>query len=194
MKLIFASNNRNKLIEIQKLITTDIEIITLGEAGIYEELPEPYETFRENAWSKAHYAALKTGLPCFAEDSGIIANGLGNEPGVFSARYAGTPTDDAKNNAKLLSRLKGNSDRSAYYQATICFIADETPSYFEGKCTGILAESPRGTGGFGYDPLFIPDGYTQTFAEMSLEVKNKISHRSKAVTAFIDFLNSGERL
>jgi len=194
MKLLFASNNHNKLKEIQKLIEGNMEIITLKEAGIFEELPEPFHTFKENAWSKASYAASKTGLPCFAEDSGIIANGLGNEPGVFSARYAGEPADDERNNAKLLSRLRGNADRSAYYQATICFISAEEIVYFEGRCPGVIAEEPRGTGGFGYDPLFLPDGYKQTFAELPIGIKNSISHRGKAVTAFIDFLNSGKQL
>lgn len=194
MKLIFASNNHNKLGEIQKLITGNIEIITLKEAGIFEELPEPFHTFKENAWSKASYAADKTGLPCFAEDSGIIASSLGNEPGVFSARYAGEPANDERNNTKLLDRLLGNTDRSAYYQATICFISGKEVSYFEGRCPGTIAEVPQGSGGFGYDPLFIPKGFTETFAELPLSTKNSISHRGKAVTAFIDFLNSGNRL
>ena len=194
MKLIFASNNQNKLAEIQKLIAPNIEVITLKEAGIFDELPEPFETFRENAWSKANYVFKKTALPCFAEDSGIIANGLGNEPGVFSARYAGEPTNDARNNAKLLNRLSDKADRSAYYQATICFLDGATTSYFEGRCTGVILEAPRGDGGFGYDPLFLPDGYTKTFGELPLSTKNTISHRGKAVSEFIAFLNSGSRV
>lgn len=190
MKLIFASNNRNKLLEIQQLVNGSIEIITLKAAGITDELPEPFHTFEENAFSKAGYVFQKTGMNCFSEDSGIIACALKDEPGVFSARYAGTPTNDHANNEKLLQKLEGQSDRSAYYQATICLIINGAAHYFEGRCDGSIADVPKGHGGFGYDPLFIPSGKDTTFAEMPIEDKLEISHRSKAFKQLAAFLNT----
>lgn len=188
MKFIFATNNQGKINEMCQLSGDDIKIITLKEAGIFEELPEPYDTFEKNAWSKANYVFQKTGKNCWAEDSGLVVPALDGAPGVFSARYAGTPSDDHKNNEKLLMALNMQQDRKAWYQATICLIFQGTPHYFEGKCPGTISKEYKGNKGFGYDPLFIPRGYQQTFGELDAAIKNKISHRAKAFQQLAQFL------
>ncbi len=189
MDLIFASNNNGKIIEVQSLISNDIRIISLKEAGITEAIEEPFHTFRENAWAKADYVSRKTGHACIAEDSGLVVPALDGAPGVYSARYAGEPTDDAANNRKLLAAIKDMDSPEAYYQSVICLILGANTYYFEGKCPGRLIHDPRGDGGFGYDPLFIPEGYNETFAMLSLSEKNKISHRGAAMRQFSAFMN-----
>ena len=189
MNLIFASNNENKLLEIKLMLSEKINIQTLKSVGIYEDIPEPYETFEENAWTKADYVAKKMKQNCFAEDSGLIVPALDNEPGVFSARYAGEPSNDKKNNEKLLKNIENIEDKRAYYKSVICLIWNQKIHYFQGKCEGNITLQAKGNNGFGYDPLFIPDGYDKTFAEFTLEEKNKISHRKKAVMQFVAFLN-----
>ncbi len=171
------------------MIREDIGLKTLKEAGVWDELPEPYDTFQQNAWSKADYVYRKTGLDCFAEDSGLVVPALNGEPGVYSARYAGEPTNDTANNEKLIKALAGVEDTDAYYQSVICLMLQGTPHYFEGRCVGKVQTVPRGDGGFGYDPLFVPEGWTLTFAEIPLDEKNKISHRGAAMRAFTEFLN-----
>lgn len=193
MELIFASNNKGKIIEVQSLINNSIKIISLAEAGITESIEEPFFTFRENAWAKADYVYRKAGLPCMAEDSGLVVPALGGAPGVLSARYAGEPSNDTLNNNKLLNAIDEMDSPKAYYQSVICFIFQGEAHYFEGKCKGRLTRHPRGEGGFGYDPLFIPDGYEHTFAELSLEEKNKISHRGTAMRQFIAYINQMEQ-
>lgn len=193
MELIFASNNKNKIVEIQKIVPDYIHIISLAQAEIAESLPEPYDSFTENAFSKANYIYQKTGKNCFSEDSGIVVPSLHGEPGVFSARYAGEPANDMANNDKLLNNLKDKTDRSAYYQATICLILNKEAVYFEGRCDGKIALEPRGNAGFGYDPLFIPENYTSTFAELSLEEKLAISHRSIAFNKLATYLKQISR-
>lgn len=190
MKLIFASNNKGKIAEVQSLIKKDMEVIAMADAGITENIPEPYHTFRENAWAKADYIFRKTGQDCFAEDSGLVVPALNGEPGVFSARYSGEGATDQSNNEKLLHNIRSVDDKYAYYQAVICILLDKEIHYFEGKCEGSLTLSPRGEGGFGYDPLFIPKGFDRTFAEISLSEKNRISHRAEAVKKLIAFLNT----
>jgi XTP/dITP diphosphohydrolase len=190
MELIFASNNNGKILEIQSLIPPAIKILPLKEAGIEVEIPEPYDTFRQNAWAKADYIHKFAGKNCFAEDSGLVVPALNGAPGVYSARYAGEPSNDEANNNKLLDAIKDIDAKEAYYQAVICLILDEEIHYFEGKCEGTLTTTPRGTGGFGYDPLFIPKGYDKTFAELPLTEKNKISHRAAAMQQFSSFLNN----
>jgi XTP/dITP diphosphohydrolase len=190
MELIFASNNTGKIFEIQSLIPPSIKIIPLKEAGIYVDIPEPYDTFKQNAWAKADYIFQSTGKNCFAEDSGLVVPALNGAPGVYSARYAGEPSNDKANNEKLLQAIKDINNKEAYYQAVICLILGEDIYYFEGKCEGTLTSIPKGTGGFGYDPLFIPNGYDQTFAELPLAEKNKISHRAAAMQQFSSFLNN----
>jgi XTP/dITP diphosphohydrolase len=189
MNLIFASNNKGKIVEVQSLISDDIKVISMKDAGINVDIPEPFHTFHENAHAKASFIKEFTGSNCFAEDSGLIVPALNGEPGVFSARYAGEPSNDEANNQKLIGEIGRISDRSAYYQSVICLILDGKTYYFEGKCEGTVTEHPKGTGGFGYDPLFIPKGYEQTFGELSLETKNTLSHRGKAMKLFTAFLN-----
>jgi XTP/dITP diphosphohydrolase len=189
MNLIFASNNNGKIIEIQSLISNNILITSLKEAGIFDAIPEPFSTFRENAHAKAEYVFSRTQTDCFAEDSGLVVPALQGEPGVWSARYAGEPTDDTANNNKLLENIKHVTDKSAYYQSVICLLLHGEVYYFEGKCEGTITLEPRGDGGFGYDPLFIPSGSSLTFAELALEEKNKISHRGAAMRKFTAFLN-----
>lgn len=189
MNLIFASNNKGKIAEVQSLINGNLAIVSLREAGITEDIPEPFDTFRENALAKAGYVYRKTGADCFAEDSGLVVPALQGAPGVHSARYAGEPSNDEANNRKLIDALQRVSDRTAWYQAVICLIKGGETYYFEGICTGKVSDIPSGAGGFGYDPLFTPDGYNQTFAQLSLAEKNSISHRAKAMRALTDFLN-----
>lgn len=188
MEFIFATNNQGKINEIRQLSGNTVRIITLQEAGIDEELPEPYDSFEQNAWSKADYVFQKTGKNCWAEDSGLVVPALGGAPGVFSARYAGVPSDDYKNNEKLLQELNKQEDRQAWYQATICLIIQGTVYYFEGKCPGTISHEYKGDNGFGYDPLFIPKGYSKTFGELDATIKSKISHRAKAFNQLAQFL------
>jgi len=190
MNLIFASNNKGKIIEVQSLIPDEIKIISMKDAEIDVDIPEPFHTFYENANAKASYIRNKTGQNCFAEDSGLIVPALNGEPGVFSARYAGEPSNDENNNRKLLEEIRKVSDKRAYYKSVICLLLDDETHYFEGKCEGRITETPRGDGGFGYDPLFIPDGYQETFGELPLEIKNTLSHRGKAMALFTRFLNN----
>lgn len=187
-QLVIASNNAGKIKEIEALVT-DIELLSLKNIGFDKEIAEPFDTFKENAWVKADTIYRFSGKNVFADDSGICANALGGAPGVYSARYAGEPSDDEKNLQKLLEELEGNADRSAYYKAVICLIWNGEIHYFEGTCNGTIIEEKRGDGGFGYDPVFVPDGYTQTFAELPLDIKNTISHRGNAVKKMVAFLN-----
>jgi XTP/dITP diphosphohydrolase len=189
MNLIFASNNKGKIIEVQSMIPDDIKVVSMKDAGIEVEIPEPFDTFRDNAKAKAIYIKNITGQNCFAEDSGLIVPALDGKPGVFSARYAGEPSNDQNNNQKLLRELNKVADKSAYYQSVICLLLDEEIHYFEGKCEGSITETPKGDGGFGYDPLFVPEGYQQTFGELPLEIKNTLSHRGKAMKLFTEFLH-----
>lgn len=188
MKIILASNNKHKIAEINDLLEGRFEVISLTEAGITEDIPEPYDTFEENALAKAQYAFDKTGLLTFSEDSGLVVPALNGAPGVFSARYAGEPRSDDRNTAKLLSDLEGIAERDAYYQTTICLVSGAEPVYFKGTCAGSIASGMQGTGGFGYDPVFIPNGYDQTFGQLDPSVKKSISHRAKAMALFIAYM------
>lgn len=188
MDFIFATNNQHKILEVSKIMPNWINIKTLKDVGITEDIPEPFSTFQENAWSKAHYVFEKTGKNCWAEDSGLVVPVLNGAPGVHSARYAGIGHNDELNNEKLLKNIIDKQDISAYYQAFICLIQNKKTYYFEGKCEGFLLKEYRGTNGFGYDPLFVPNGYQQTFGELSSEIKNKISHRAKAFQKLATFL------
>lgn len=192
IKVVFASNNKGKIAELKMLLPEVYELVTLEEAGIYDEIPEPYFTFEENALAKAKYVFEHTGLPCFSEDSGLVVPELNGEPGVFSARYAGVHGDDKSNNFKLLQELSkvSGGDRSAYYIAVICWYDGKKSQYFEGRCAGEIALEERGNNGFGYDPLFIPEGFTETFGELPSEIKKGRSHRAKAVAQLVDYLKS----
>ncbi len=168
---------------------TNVELLSLSDVGFTQEIPEPFQTFEENALIKAETIHKYTGLNVLADDSGICVSYLEGKPGVDSAHYSGSRDDEA-NLQLVLSNMKDAEDRSAYYKAVICLIWDGEMNYFEGKCDGTILREKHGTGGFGYDPIFAPEGYQQTFAELPPEVKNSISHRGKAVRKMVDFIQS----
>lgn len=187
-KIIFASNNINKASEIKQMLNLEFEIITLKEAGIFIDIPEPHNTFALNAHEKSLTIHKMTGMDCFAEDSGLEVDALEGAPGVQSARFSGVHGDDAANNKKLLSLLENENNRSAQFKTVISLIINGQNYFFEGTCQGEIATNMQGSHGFGYDPLFIPNGYNNTFAELNPDIKNQISHRKKAVSKMIDFL------
>ena len=190
-KLIFATNNPNKVLEIKSLLTNKIpEIISLKDAGIIIDIPEPYNTLEENAIEKATVIYNLTKTPCFAEDTGLEVNALNGEPGVHSARYAGEHKNFEDNIDKLLSKQKNSTDRSAQFRTVICLKHEENIKLFEGICKGTITTERRGTNGFGYDSIFMPDGSDKTFAEMDLGEKNIFSHRKKATKKLIAYLES----
>lgn len=168
----------------------DIELLSLKDIGFNDEIPEPYDTFEENALVKAMTIHKFSAKNVMADDSGICVNALNGAPGVNSAYFAGLPRDDNKNLQKLLDELAGKEDRWAYYKALICLIWNGETHYFEGTCKGTIAEAPKGTAGFGYDPIFVPEGYDKTFGELDPQIKNRLSHRGIAVAKMIDFLNT----
>jgi XTP/dITP diphosphohydrolase len=190
MKLIFATNNQHKVDEIRNVLGQNLEIITLEEAGINVDIPEPYDTLEANASGKSAFIYELTGTACFSEDTGLEVVALNGEPGVKSARYAGEHRSFDANIEKLLSNLSGNQDRSARFRTVISLLIDGNETLFEGICNGKIIPEKRGKQGFGYDPVFIPDGSDRTFAEMSLEEKNRFSHRKKATEKLVAFLNS----
>lgn len=190
MKLIFASNNPHKLQELRVAIGSNLEIISLNDAGIFQDLPEPFPTLKENARSKAKFVNQQTGENCFSEDTGLEVDALGGEPGVHSARYAGEPPNPANNIRKLLRAMADSSNRRARFTTIICLILHDKEYFFEGRCEGQLLRSSAGTGGFGYDPIFKPDGSDKSFAEMNEEEKNLFSHRRKAGDLLIAFLRT----
>ena len=190
MKLIFATNNQHKVDEIRSVVGNKLEIITLKEAGIDIDIPEPYNTLEENASGKSKTIFEMTGTSCFSEDTGLEVAALGGEPGVKSARYAGDNRSFDANIEKLLSNLAGKDDRSARFRTVISLLIDGRETQFEGICNGQIIEEKRGLQGFGYDPVFIPAGSVKTFAEMDINEKNQYSHRKKATQKLVAFLNS----
>lgn len=190
MKLIFATNNQHKVDEIRSVVGNNLDIITLKEAGIDIDIPEPYNTLEENATSKSKVIFEMTGTSCFSEDTGLEVTALGGEPGVKSARYAGDNRSFDANIEKLLSNLVGKDDRSARFRTVISLLIDGRETQFEGICNGQIIEEKRGLQGFGYDPVFIPAGSVKTFAEMDINEKNQYSHRKKATQKLVAFLNS----
>lgn len=189
MKLIFATNNQNKVKEIKKVLPVDIELISLKEAGIIIDIPEPFDSLKDNASEKSQTIHQLSQQNCFSEDTGLEVLSLDGAPGVRSARYAGENATDQENIQKLLAALNGNSDRTAQFRTVISLIWQEKEYWFEGICQGIITEELKGEAGFGYDPVFIPDGAQQTFAEMGMDEKSKYSHRKKATQQLIDFLH-----
>ena len=187
-KFIFATGNPNKLKEIKYAIK-GFEIVGLRDLGITEEIPETGATLKENALLKAKYVYNKTGLNCFADDTGLEIESLNNRPGVSSARYAGPSCNTENNITKVLSELVGSTNRKACFKTIIALLLNGEEHYFEGKVKGEILKKKTGVGGFGYDPIFRPIGYKQTFAQMSLSLKNKISHRGLAVKKLVAFLN-----
>jgi XTP/dITP diphosphohydrolase len=191
VKLIFASNNAYKLREFRSAVGSKMEIISLAEAGIQKEIPEPFDTLKENAKIKAQTIhQLSGGENCFSEDTGLEVDALGGEPGVHSARYAGEPVSAENNIRKLLRALADSTNRHARFITLICLILEGREFFFEGRCEGQILRSPAGTEGFGYDPVFLPDGSHKSFAEMNAEEKNKFSHRRKAADLLIAYLKT----
>jgi XTP/dITP diphosphohydrolase len=194
MKIIFASANKNKIKEIKALLPESFELLGLEDIGITEDIPEPGTSIKENSFLKAQYVLhffknKNETVAVFADDSGLEVEALDSAPGVYSARYAGIPKNDTNNNKKLLEELKLVTDRKARFVTVITLIINGEVHYFEGEIKGTIAFEGRGTNGFGYDPLFIPQGYRSTFAELDAEVKNTISHRANAVKKLIAFFN-----
>jgi XTP/dITP diphosphohydrolase len=188
-QLVIASNNAGKIREIRSMIDT-VRLLSLADIGFTQEIPEPFATFEENAHTKADTIYKFCGKNVFADDSGICVEALGGAPGVFSARYAGEGAGDEANLQKLLAEMSTFVNKSAWYKAVICLVWNGQAHYFDGVCTGRIIEQKRGSGGFGYDPIFVPDGYEQTFAELPPDIKNAISHRGIAVRKMIAFLKA----
>lgn len=189
MKIIFASNNKNKVQEIQNQVPKSIEIVTLEEIGCTEDIPETGSTLEENAIIKANYITEKYGLPCFADDTGLEIDALNGEPGVYSARYAGEDKNADKNMDLVLQKLQNKTNRKAQFKTVIALNINNKQHLFTGIVEGEIRNKKIGTNGFGYDPIFEPENLGKTFAEMSLEEKNKLSHRGRAVEKLIDFLS-----
>ncbi|HHH53729.1 MAG TPA: RdgB/HAM1 family non-canonical purine NTP pyrophosphatase [Bacteroidetes bacterium] len=191
-KLVFATSNPNKIVEANKLLKDikNIVVISKDEYGIKEDIPETGNTIKENAIIKARYVFEKYNISCFAEDTGLEVEALNGEPGIYSARYAGKGRNDIANMEKLLSKLSIHRNKNAQFKTVIAFIDNSGLHTFEGIVKGRITNKPQGDSGFGYDPIFVPDGCDKTFAELGLDVKNRISHRSKAVKKLVDFLNA----
>lgn len=186
--LVFATHNSHKASEINNLLGGLYEIRELDAIGITEDIPENGDTLEANARQKARYVYDRTGLDVFADDTGLEVEALGGRPGVYTARYAGEECDSVKNMKKLLAELGGQSNRKARFRTVICLISGGVEHLFEGVVNGTITTSFSGTEGFGYDPIFMPDGENRTFAEMPLTEKNKISHRGLAVAKLVNFL------
>ena len=190
MKLVFATNNQHKLDEIRKITNGLTEIVSLAEINCHDDIPETADTLEGNALQKARYIKEHFGLDCFADDTGLEVEVLHNAPGVFSARYAGPGHDSEANINKLLQELQDKDNRKARFRTVIALIMNGKEYLFEGIINGTIAREKRGGSGFGYDPLFVPDNYSQTFAEMGNDIKNQISHRAQAVKKLTTFLSN----
>ena len=188
MQLVFASNNKNKIKEIQLLVPQSIKVLSLEDIGCFEEIPETEDTIEGNAIQKANYVTEKYGYNCFADDTGLEVEALNGEPGVYSARYAGEQKDATDNMDKLLNNLKGISNRNAQFKTVIALNLNGNQSLFTGIIKGKIIEEKIGSNGFGYDPIFVADGYNQTFAQLTIGEKSVISHRGLAVKQLVDFL------
>lgn len=190
MKLVFATNNQHKLKEVQKMLPSSIQLLSLKDIHCFDDIEETAKTLEGNASLKADYITEKYGYHCFADDTGLEINSLNGEPGVFSARYAGEHGNSEKNMQKVLENLADKIDRTAQFRTVIALNLNNEQHFFEGICKGEIISEKSGTEGFGYDPIFKPKGYSLSFAEMSSEEKNKISHRGIAVQQLVHFLNS----
>jgi len=190
MQLVFATNNLNKLKEVQSLIPQHIKLLSLKDIGCFEDVPETQKTIAGNAIQKAEYIKAHYGYDCFADDTGLEVLALNNEPGVYSARYAGEQRDSEDNMNLLLANLKDKTSRQAQFKTVVALHLNGNLETFTGICKGEITTKKHGNKGFGYDPIFKAEGYTQTFAEISLDEKNKIGHRGKAVKQLVDFLQS----
>lgn len=190
MKLVFATNNRHKLEEMRAILGGKIELLSLADIGCNDDIPETARTLEGNALIKARYIYEKYSLSCFADDTGLEVDALDGAPGVYSARYAGENNDSEANMRKLLQNLTGKSDRRAQFRTVIALIIDGEERLFDGVVRGEIATERKGDAGFGYDPLFIPEGCDVSFAQMPSEQKNAISHRSRAASALNDYLQT----
>ena len=190
MKIVFATNNEHKLSEIRSILGDSIEVLSLKDIGCDVDIPETGKTLEENALQKAEYVYDHYHIDCFADDTGLEVEALGGAPGVYSARYAGEHCSFDDNINKLLSALDGCTNRRACFRTVICLIENGEPRYFEGRVDGVILTERYGSDGFGYDPIFMPDRFAVSFAEMPLEVKNMISHRGLAVKKLVDYLTS----
>jgi XTP/dITP diphosphohydrolase len=188
LKLVFATNNANKLKEVQAMLT-NFEIISLADIHCFDDIPETANSLEGNAILKANYITEKFGYDCFADDTGLEVNALNNAPGVFSARYAGKENNAEANMQKLLNELGANSNRKAQFRTAIALNINQKQFIFEGLCEGQILTKKQGSSGFGYDPIFMPNGYTKSFAEMDINEKSSISHRGKAIEKLVTFLN-----
>jgi XTP/dITP diphosphohydrolase len=190
MKLCFATNNAHKITEVQQLLGGSFEIVGLQAIGCTEELPETQDTLEGNSAQKARFVYQNYGINCFADDTGLEIEALRGEPGVHSAHYAGPERDSQANMAKVLGNLTGIENRQAQFRTIITLILDDQEYAFEGIASGTITEIPSGQAGFGYDPIFVPQGHKQSFAEMTLKEKNQISHRAKAIRKLVYFLHN----
>jgi XTP/dITP diphosphohydrolase len=190
MQLIFATHNKNKLKEVKSLVPQHIDLLSLDDINLTEEIEETALTIEGNALLKAQTIYNQTGINCFADDSGLLVDALDGAPGVYSARYAGEHKNDNDNLEKLLKELSGKENRKAHFKTVMALIIDGKEYVFEGIINGTITTQRSGVNGFGYDPIFLPDGYTETFAEMSSDIKNVISHRAKATKKLVEFVNS----
>jgi XTP/dITP diphosphohydrolase len=189
MKICFATNNPKKIEEVKAALGDSFEIVSLKDIGCLDELPETGDTLEHNAFQKAKYVKEHFGVDCFADDTGLEVDALEGEPGVYSGRYAGEPRSDERNIDLLLKKLENTSLRTARFKTVIALLLGEEEYKFEGVAEGEILRSRTGAGGFGYDPVFLPMGYSRSFAEMNLSEKNAISHRGKAVAELISFLS-----
>ncbi len=188
LKLVFATNNKNKLKEVQAMLT-NFEIVSLADINCFDDIPETADTLEGNAILKANYITEKFGLNCFADDTGLEVEALNNAPGVYSARYAGEENSAENNMHKLLNELDKEANRKAQFRTAIALNLEGNQYIFEGICKGEILKQKQGDSGFGYDPIFMPNGYNKSFAEMDMIEKGKISHRGKAIEKLVTFLN-----
>lgn len=187
-KLVFATHNAHKVDEVRAILPASVELVGPAALGCHDEIPETGDTLRDNALQKVQYIHDRFGVDCFADDTGLEVEALDGAPGVYSARYAGEPADFAKNRTKLLAALTGISNRRAQFRTVVSLILNDKTYFFEGIVTGRIIAEERGIGGFGYDSVFVPDGYDKTFAELPAAVKNSISHRARAMEQLNNFL------
>lgn len=189
IKIVFATNNKNKIKEVQKLLPTNIELIGLKDIGCEDDIPETQHTIKGNSIQKVNYINSKYNLDCFADDTGLEISALNGDPGVLSARYAGSERNSKKNIEKVLKNLNNIKNRNARFKTVIALSYKGEILTFEGVCEGVISNEIQGDGGFGYDPIFKPKGINKTFAELSFDEKNKISHRAIATKKLIDYFN-----
>ena len=193
MSLVFAANNKHKLEEISHLLEGTYEIIPLEAIGCHDDIPEDHETLEENALQKARYIKEHYGCDCFADDTGLEIEALNGQPGVYSARYAGPAKDSKANMQKVLDNMQNQANRKACFRTIIALILDGQEYLFEGRVDGEILTEQHGSAGFGYDPIFRPEGFKESFAEMDLDTKNSISHRGRAVSKLVDFLKTRQK-